>query len=318
MPEGAAAEAAPAAAGAAPAPAAAEAPGSAPAAPQPQIFVDESGNFKEGWRQTYVPDDVRSDKVFDGVKSLGDLTKMVAHAERTIRRQGKAMPEDTAPQSDWDVFYRSIGRPDTPEGYTYQKPEDIHVEDLSPEFMKATFEGFHKVGLSQKQSDGVLGLYADHLREAEQQIDEIEQGEFEEAERIIRAESGTAYDSRLHLANKMITDNTVNWPQEKRDKLTEALNENALKPYVMDFLSNIAGKFMEHKIIPESEYMGGKTPAQVEGEISELKATPGFILLDKDGKTLKNTNIDEYKRLTEKLHNLEDELRRMTIPKTSA
>lgn len=308
MAEGIAAETTPT--GAAPAPAA-EAPSSAP-----QIFVDENGNLTEGWRQKYVPEDIRSDKVFDGVKDLGGLTKMLAHAERSIRRQGKAMPEDTAPQSDWDVFYRSVGRPDTPDGYKYVKPDDINIEDLSPEFMKTTFAGFHKVGMNQKQADAVLGLYAEHLREVERVVDEIEQKEFDEAEQIIRQESGTAYDSRLHLANKMITENTQGWSDEKKEKLLDALNDNALKPYVMDMLANVAGKFMEHRIIPESEFMGGKTPKQVEGEIAELKNTPGFILLDKDGKSLKNTNIDEYKRLVDKLHSLEDELRAMQ--KTSA
>jgi hypothetical protein len=307
MPETVAAETSSPATGTA-SPTGAETPSSAP----PQIFVDEKGNFKEGWRQIYVPEDIRSDKVFDGVKDLASLTKSLAHAERTIRRQGKAMPEDTAPQSDWDVFYRSIGRPDTPDGYKYAKPDDIHIEDLSPEFMKTTFAGFHKIGLNQKQADAVLGSYTDHLREVEKAVDEAEHREFEEAERIIREESGTAYESRLHLANKMISENTQGWPPEKKEKLLEALNDNALKPFVMDMLANVAGKFMEHRIIPESEFMGGKTPKQIEGEITELKATPGFILLDKDGKSLKNTNRDEYNRLVEKLHNLEDELRVMT------
>lgn len=279
---------------------------------QPQIFVDENGNFKEGWRQKYVPEDIRSDKVFDGVGNIPNLTKMLAHAERTIRRQGKAMPEDTAPQSEWDVFYRSIGRPDTPDGYKYQKPEDIHVEDMSPEYMKKTLDGFHKAGYNQKQVDTAINLYVEHLREVEKIVDEIEQREFEEAERIIREESGTAYESRLHLANRMISENTMGWKPEKKEKLLEALNDNALKPFVMDMLANIAGKFMEHRIIPESEFMGGKTPKQVEGEIAELEKIPGFILPDKDGKLLKNTNMDEYKRLVDKLHNLEDELRSMT------
>lgn len=309
MPEAAAAENIPAT-GAAPAPAA-----QAPSSAQPQIFVDENGNFKEGWRQKYVPEDIRSDKMFDGFRNLSDLTKSVVHSERALRRQGKTMPEDTAPQSEWDVFYRSIGRPDTPDGYKYVKPEDINIEDLSPEFMKTTFAGFHKAGMNQKQAESVLGMFADHLREVERVVDEIEQREFDEAEQIIRQESGTAYDSRLHLANRMISENTQGWPAEKREKLLEALNDNALKPFVMDMLANVAGKFMEHKIIPESEFMGGKTPAQVEGEITELKNTKGFILLDDKGQTLKNTNRDEYNRLVEKLHNLEDELRSMTVMK---
>jgi hypothetical protein len=294
----------------APPPAGAEAVSSATATPQ--IFVDERGNLKEGWRQNYVPEDIRSDKIFDGFKNLSDLTKSVCHAERQLRRAGKVMPEDTAPKSEWDVFYKSIGRPDTPDGYKYIKPEDIHIEDMSPEYLKKTFEGFHKIGLNQKAAEGVINIYCDHLREIEKQLDEIELRETEEAERIIREESGTAYESRLHLANRMISENTQGWPEEKKAKLLDALNDNALKPYVLDMLANVAGRFMEHRIIPESEFMGGKTPKQVEGEIAELKNTKGFILLDDKGQTLKSTNPDEYKRLVDKLHGLEDELRSMS------
>jgi hypothetical protein len=282
---------------------------------QPQIFVDENGKFKEGWRQHYVPEDIRSDKVFDTVSDLNGMTKMLAHQVRTIRSQGKAMPEETAPKSDWDVFFKSIGRPDTPEGYKYVKPEDINVEDLSPEFMKTTFAGFHKTGMNQKQAESVLGMFADHLREVEKFVDAEENREFDEAEQALRQKWGTAYDSHMHLAQKMVAENTQGWPPADKERLLDALADNASYPYVMDMLANIAGKFMEHRIIPESEFMGGKTPKQVEGEITELKATPGFILPDKDGKSLKNYNRDEYNRLVEKLHNLEDELRSMTVKK---
>lgn len=292
------------------------APVAAAQAPVPQIFVDEKGNLKEGWKQAYVPEDIRSDKVFDTVSDLPGMTKMLAHQVRTIRSQGKAMPEKTAPKSDWDVWRRSVGVPETPDGYKFTKPDDIHIEDMSPEDLKPTFEVFHKVGLNQEQASAILNRYADILREVEKQVAEREQKEFEEADRIIRKEAGTAFDARMHLANKMISENTQNWSVEKKEKFLEAINDNTLRPYIHDFLANIAGKFMEHRIIPESEFAGGKTPKQVEGEITELKATPGFIIPDKEGHLLKNTNREEYDRLTGKLNALIEELRAMN--KTSA
>lgn len=278
---------------------------------QPASFVDEKGLLKDGWLNAYVPEDIRGDKMFGGFKSVGDMAKSLAHAERSLRRAGKAMPEDTAPASEWDVFYKSVGRPDNPDDYKYTKPDDIYIMDLTPENMKNLFSTFHKAGLNQKQATIVLDSFIENLRTGQKEIESQESAEFEEAERLIQQEEGTGIDACTHLCNRLISENTKDWPADRKEKLLEMLNDNSVRPYVRSFLFNIARKFMEHKVIPEYEFAEARTPKQVEAEISELNNTPGFILPDKNGLQLKDTNREEYKRLVDKLTRLQDELRSM-------
>jgi len=277
----------------------------------PKALIGDKGQLLEGWRDKYVPEDLRSYKIFDSVQDLPSMAKMLVHQEQTLRRQGKIIPDENAPKSVWDVFYKSIGRPDNPGDYKFTKPEDISAEDLSTEGLNEAYKLFYQAGFNQKQAEMVLNLYCENLRAMDTLLEQQQQQEFEQAEQLIMQESGTAMESLQHLANKLINNNTTDWPQEKKEKFIEAVNSNNLRPYLFSFLSNVQKKFEQHRMIPESEYMTGKTPSQVNSELSELRSMPGYILRDKDGKLLKDTNIEEYNHLVAKQHQLEEELRRM-------
>jgi hypothetical protein len=111
------------------------------------------------------------------------------------------------------------------------------------------------------------------------------------AEQTIRAEAGDKYDSRLHLANRMITENTQGWSEEKRAGLLEALNDNKLKPLAMDFLANIASNFMEHKAILTAE---DTAPHDVQKEIDEAMNTDAYT----------NRNNPNHKMMVQKVKGL--------------
>jgi hypothetical protein len=261
-------------------------------------YIEPDGRFKPGWKEALLPEDLRPEKFYDVFSDVKGILKTAGTDHRMIGKKGVIVPTEKSSQSEVDAYRQAIGVPQDVSGYKWQKPDDIHIEDMSPEFTKGVLTEFHKAGYTPKQAETALNYYTNHLRGIEKALDMAEQQEFQIAEQKIREESGAAYDQRLHLANRMIEENTRGWSTEKKDAFLSAINENNLRPYVMDFLANVGGKFMEHKIIAEPEQSGIMTPAMAKTEIAKLEATPGFIVPDENGKYMKNDGrIELYKSL---------------------
>jgi len=262
-------------------------------------YIAPDGKLIGDWKNI-IPEDLRAERVYDKFNDLSGAMKQLGVLDKLAGKKGVVPPTDKSTPSEIEAFYTAIGRPQSPDGYKWTKPQDISDEDIHPEGVKVALNEFHKMGFTQKQAESTLNMFANYVKELEKQAQIQEDAAAQEAERLIKEESGAAYDQRLHLANRMITENTQGWSNEKREKFIEAINESSLKPYVMDMLANVAGKFMEHKVISEHETIGAMTPSQAKIEITRLEATPGFLRPDEKGKMMKNDGrIDMFKQLSE-------------------
>jgi len=46
---------------------------------EPTSFVEDSGTFKEGWQDAYVPEDFRGRSIFNSVTSIQDVMKKMGN-----------------------------------------------------------------------------------------------------------------------------------------------------------------------------------------------------------------------------------------------
>ncbi len=242
-----------------PAPAGTEA--SPATTPAPEVnFVNLDGTLADGWQGKLTDETLRTDETLSRFNNFNDLAKSYVNVRRQVPMDKIVLPGVNATDDELNEFFKAIGRPDTPEDYTVEVPEGLEDYYDDPLIAEAK-TALHKVGLTQKQVDVVMALDRKRLELGAQQ--EKADDEKEKADMItaLRNRWGTAYDERLHLANRMINDNTAEG--EQRASILEAIGNN---PYVGDFLANIASKFVEHKIITDIE-----TPsADLEGKKKEL------------------------------------------------
>lgn len=279
--------------------------GPAQAAPaQPAAFdftkvIGPDGKFLDGWKKG-LPEEFQHELSLDTYDSIPELAKQHLLAQKMIGKNKIVMPTDKSTPAEWDAFYNAIGRPKSPGEYKFTPPTDLNLVDLSPEFVNPIFSDLHKAGATQKVLDVAMGHFTGFIKNLEKSIEEAEQKNFDEAERIIKEGAGDALEDQQHQANLLIAENCPS--EEYKAKLLEAINDNALRPYVFNFLANIRQKiFGTHGGIPAGDGQAGSamTPAAMESKAQELMATPGYM----DG-TLKNTNPAGYKRLTDEITEL--------------
>lgn len=232
----------------------------------PESFINEDGTLAEGWRDKYVPEDLRKEKVYDTIKDLPSAFKTIGHQAKLVGRKGILLPTETSGQSEIDAFHEALGRPATAEEYVLEVPEE-HADYFDEELIKEARSMFHGQGFNQKQVDILWEFEKKRVVQMDKMLNDFEEQEKSEAETALRNKWGTAYDENMHLANRMISENAVEG--EERDYL---IAEYGNDPKLAGFLANIAKKFVEHKIITDVE-----TPsANLENKRKELMDSKAY------------------------------------------
>lgn len=217
----------------------------------PQSFINDDGTLAEGWRDKYVPEDLRGEKIYDAIKDLPTAFKTLGHQAKLVGRKGVLLPTEASGQSEIDAFHEACGRPKTAEEYVMDVPEELaehFSEDLINEGRQLLFE----TGQNPQNAAKFWEFEIKRAAATVKALDDFEAQEKSGAETALRNKWGTAYDENLHLVNRMISENAIEG--EERDYL---LAEYGNDPKLAGFLGNIAKKFVEHKIITDVETPSG-------------------------------------------------------------
>ncbi len=251
-----------------------------------QTFVDAEGNFMPGWREHYVPEEMRADKVFDTFTDVGGSLKMLGNLQNMIGKKGVIVPGEASPPTEWDNFHREMGRPDTKDLFQMKVADDL-AEVYDKGLMAEARDIFFDLGFDQKKVDRLWAFEEKRIRASLKAIANQEL----EADNAFSEWSANNED-KLHWANRLISENCTD--DEHKAALLKALDNNI--PFA-ELLFNVSAKFKEHKIITETEHPSGILPADALTEAKKIENTPGFLLPDDKGQFLRETNRPEYNRL---------------------
>jgi hypothetical protein len=116
------------------------------------------------------------------------LEKLVNNAPELMVKPDLSEPEQS------EAFYKTIGRPDDPAGYT--KPENVK---LDTEVENELRNVLHAAGLSDAQFQKVLGAFSE--REAQRQ--ELVKASMEEATGDLKGKWGVTFEDRVNAAQKI-------------------------------------------------------------------------------------------------------------------
>ena len=255
-------------------------------AQEPQTFIDKDGKYLPGWKEHFIPEEMRADKVFDTFDDVGGGLKMLGSLQNMIGKKGVIIPGEASPPSEWDNFHREMGRPDTKDLFQMKVPDEL-IEVYDKGLMAEARDIFFELGFDQKKVDKLWEFEEKRIRAGLKAI----ATEKLEADNAF-SEWSAANPDKLHWANRMISENVID--DEHKEALLKSLENNIA---FADLLFNISGKFKEHKIISETEPATGVTPADALTEAKKIENTPGFLLPDDKGQFLRETNRPEYDRL---------------------
>lgn len=300
MPETVAAETSPETTGGALPPTGAQAPGSAP-----QVFIGEKGELLDGWKDAFVPEDIRADKVLDTVRDVAGMAKSLSYYHRRMRDAGKVEPDETAPESEKSTYRKLRGVPDNPRDYKLAKPKDFPAEAWNDELARK-FEDFaFAQGFSFKEVKAINDWNSAEVMAVLKTNAEKEAllavGAEENCERILREKAGVNYEARLHLANKFIEENSTGYTEEEKKAFLAAVNDPRLKPYLFDVFATAQQKhFSEDTGEGEFEQPeGALSPAQAESKAKQMQANKEYL----DG-TMKQNNPEGYKEYQKEIDRL--------------
>ncbi len=258
--------------------------------------IDSSGKFLPGWKKALLTDEYREDKIYDCFDDIQGMLKTTGSQSKMVGKKGVIPINENSTEGEIEEYRRSMGIPHAATDYQFTKPEGVEeIVDMSPEAMAPILQELHKGNYTEAQVGIALNLFAGKMKEFNEAAIAQEQKESDEAEMIIRKEKGDNYTPDLHISQRLITENTQGWSQEKRDKLTEGLNDNKLKPYIFDLLSSVAKNFMEHKAILTTEDTAGH---DMEQEKRELMVTDAYT----------NRNNPDHDMMVEKVKTIFEKL----------
>lgn len=167
-----------------------------PDSPATPDAAGEGGAGGQPWYSS-VSEDRREG--LERFKSLDAYVDSFRNAQQLIGKKGLAPPAEDAPPEEVAAFYEKIGRPESPDAYEWQPPEDadFEVDDEAMAHARATA---HKFGFRPEQFRAAMDL---HLAEAGRQREaeaEAAAAAGAAAERALRKEWGDDFDTQLAAA----------------------------------------------------------------------------------------------------------------------
>jgi hypothetical protein len=257
----------------------------------PQTFIGADGKFTQGWKEQYIPEEMRADKVFDTFDDVAGSLKMLGSLQNMIGKKGVIVPGEASPETEWDNFHREMGRPDTKDQFQMKVADDL-TEIYDENLIAEARDMFFELGFDQKKVDRLWEFEEKRIRAGMETIAKAEAKATLDMENFYKEEYKDDWPIMQQRANKLIADFTDN--QEEQQVLCKVIGND---PIVGKFLGTISAKFQEHRIVTETEQASGMMPSQAKTEYQKIEATAGFLLPDEKGQLLKDTNRPEYDRL---------------------
>jgi hypothetical protein len=174
------------------------------------------------------------------------------------------LPGKSATDEQWNEVYNKLGRPESADKYKLEFKTDVAPVDEN--VIKGFAQNAHKLGLNNKQAQGILEFYKSTLEGSAKEMSVNMETAQAEAANSLRSEWGRAYDDNLRKAADVAQ--TYLEPELLDTQLRDGsrLGDN---PKIIKAFANIANLLSEDKIIG-AEADNALQGRDVEKEINDL------------------------------------------------
>ena len=223
----------------------------------------EATTSTSSWKDS-ISEEYRADPNIEKFTEIDALAKSYINATRMIGQDKVAVPNENSTDDQWNEIYGKLGRPESPDKYKLEvQSETVPLDENT---VKQFAENAHKLGLNNKQAQGVLEYYKNSMEGSLQQARIDTETAQANAEQELRKEWGRSYDENIKKAGAIAKANM------SEDILNMELKDGTRigdHPSVIKGFASIANLMSEDKLVStESENVDRGT--DYEAEISKL------------------------------------------------
>jgi len=233
------------------------------------------------WKEA-ISEEFRNDPNIEKFTEIDALAKSYINATQMIGKDKVAVPNKNSTDDQWNEVYDKLGRPESAEKYTLNVKSDVvPIEDTA---IKQFAENAHKLGLNNKQAQGILEFYKTNMEGVAQQAKVDTETAQAQSTQELRQEWGREFDTNIKKAGAIAKANMNPEILDMQLKDGMRLGDH---PEIIKGFAKIAGMMSEDKIVStESENVSSNT--DVETEISD-------IMNNKDGPYWNRSHPDHDK-----------------------
>src|SRR6056300_1865690 len=165
--------------------------------PQQETMIEQPTTVAKSWKDT-ISEEFRNDPNISKFTEIDALAKSYINATRMIGQDKVAVPNENSTDDQWNEVYGKLGRPETPDKYKLEvQSETVPLDENT---VKQFAENAHKLGLNNKQAQGVLEYYKNSMEGSLQQARIDTETAQANAEQELRKEWGRSYDDNIKKA----------------------------------------------------------------------------------------------------------------------
>ena len=247
----------------------------------------------KSWKEA-ISQEFRNDPNIEKFTEIDALAKSYINATKMIGQDKVAVPNKNSTEEQWNEVFDKLGRPASADKYTLDVKSD--VVPLNEGDVKQFAENAHKLGLSNKQAQGVLEFYKNNMESNAHQSKVDTETSQVQAEQELRKEWGRDFEANVKRAGALA----------KANLNTEILDlelKNGMRvgdhPEMIKGFAKIASLLTEDKIMSPEDENASKT-SDIESEISS-------IMDNKDGPYW-NKQHPDHDKLVQQVYTLREML----------
>lgn len=174
----------------------------APATDSP--WVNEKGEFAEGWLDRLPKDLADSKQILGQFKDINGVLKTLASQQKMLGKKADAIliPDEKASPEEKAAFLKKLGVPDSPDAYQL-RPKDLPAgyewnDDVAKEFNALA----HQNGIPPKAMDALMSKYAALESQRAEQAAIQQKAEIDAGRKALAEAWGDKYEVEISVARR--------------------------------------------------------------------------------------------------------------------
>jgi hypothetical protein len=215
------------------------------------------------WKDS-ISEAYRNDPNIEKFTEIDALAKSYINATKMIGQDKVVIPTNNSTEEHWDEVYAKLGRPESADKYTLDaKSEVVNFDETA---IKSFAEQSHKLGLNNKQAQGILEFYKNNMEGTAQQSKIDTETAQAQAEQQLRQEWGRDFEGKVKQAGALAK---ANINPEVLDMTLQNGTRLGDHPEIIKGFAKIAGMMQEDKIVA-TESENAQSVSNIEEEISSI------------------------------------------------
>lgn len=237
----------------------------------PASFVNDAGEFTEGWQEKYLTEDQRANARVTGgrVTSIQGLMDTVINSDKMISGDKILKPSDSSGDEAWDEYHRAGGW--TGQVIPITAPDGLPEGVWNDERATAYSEKFNELKLNPKQ---VAGLIEMHNTDIAQQITNATNNSDNsraELEAGLLTDWGNAFEQKKSVANFAV-DKGTGGDVDFKARLLQKFGDD---PDFIRYSEALGSGYAESKGITTAK--AAASPVEIQTKINEVMNSDAYM-----------------------------------------